>query len=76
MIAMSIVIFAGAFAMATYAVAATILPNLAAIGDALAGRSRAAFPPLSAQVRAERRAAVMRWAATPRVPARPLRAAA
>lgn len=62
-------IFAGAFAVAAYAMAVTVAPNLSRIGDALAGRAPQ-FAPLGALVLAERRIAVRRWASGPAAPAR------
>ncbi len=76
MIVLGILIFAGAFGIASYAIAATILPRLDRIADALAGRPQAAFAPLSDLVIAERRIAVRRWAANSQAPSPVWRAAA
>lgn len=66
-------VFVGAAGAAAYVMYATAAPNWARIADALAGRSGSAAA-LEPRLRAERRAAVRRWAASPR-PAR-LRAVA
>ena len=66
-------VFVGAASAAGYAIYATAAPNWARIADALTGRSGSAAV-LEPRIRAERRAAVRRWAGSPQ-PAR-LRAAA
>lgn len=65
----AIVTFGGAFALAAYAMLATIAPNLGKIAAALRGEPQhARFEPLAALVLAERRIAVRRWAAAPARP--------
>lgn len=75
-VALSIVVFVGAFVIASYAICATVLPRFARIADALAGRPQAAFAPLSSLVLAERRIAVRRWAANSQAPSPAWHAAA
>jgi len=58
-------VFVGAASAAGYAIYATAVPNWSRIADALAGRSGSAAA-LEPRVRAERRAAVRHWAASPR----------
>lgn len=66
MTVLSVVIFGGAFATTLYAFYATIVPARGRMIEALTGRRQARFEPLATLVRAERRIAVRRWAATPR----------
>lgn len=71
MAVMSVLVFGGALAVAMYAMAATLVPELGRIAAVLAGRPAERFAPLATLVRAERRIAVRRWAAAaPRNPAR------
>ena len=67
--------FAGALALSMYTMIATIAPALDQIRAALLGEQRS-FTPLATLVRAERRIAVRRWAATPARSTSVLRAAA
>lgn len=73
----SVVVFAGAFAVAAGVIAATVAPQWQRIVRLAAGNVEPAFAPLSQLASAERRIAVRRWASAP-VPAgvRRLRAAA
>ncbi|WP_081974326.1 MULTISPECIES: hypothetical protein [Sphingomonas] len=73
----SVLVFAGAFAVAAGVIAATVAPQWQRIVRLAAGNVEPAFAPLSQLASAERRIAVRRWASAP-VPAgvRRLRAAA
>jgi len=73
----SVLVFAGAFAVAAGVIAATVAPQWQRIARLAAGNVEPAFAPLSQLASAERRIAVRRWASAP-VPAgvRRLRAAA
>ena len=63
---MAIMTFGGAFAVAGYALLATIAPNIEKIVTALRGEPQhIRFEPLASLVLAERRIAVRRWAASP-----------
>jgi hypothetical protein len=60
---MTVAIFAGALSTASYALYATVAPNLDKVLGALRGEmAPARVAPLAALVRAERRIAVRRWA--------------
>ena len=62
--AMAIVLFGGAFSVAGYAIAGTVLPQMDKITAALRGNvPPARFEPLAALVKAERRIAIRRWSA-------------
>ncbi len=76
MVVLGILVFAASFGIAAYAIAATVLPRLDRIVDALAGRPEAVFAPLSRGVLTERRLAVRRWAAISRASSPGLHAAA
>ena len=73
----SVLVFAGAFAVAAGVIAATVAPQWQRNVRLAAGNVEPAFAPLSQLASAERRIAVRRWASAP-VPAgvRRLRAAA
>ena len=73
----SVLVFAGAFAVAAGVIAATVAPQWQRIVRLASGHVEPAFAPLSQLALAERRIAVRRWASAP-VPAgvRRLRAAA
>ena len=73
----SVLVFAGAFAVAAGVIAATVAPQWQRIVRLASGHVEPAFSPLSQLASAERRIAVRRWASAP-VPAgvRRLRAAA
>ena len=73
----SVLVFAGAFAVAAGVIAATVAPQWQRIARLAAGNVEPAFAPLSQLASAVRRIAVRRWASAP-VPAgvRRLRAAA
>ncbi|NYD90258.1 hypothetical protein [Sphingomonas melonis] len=73
----SVLVFAGAFAVAAGVIAATVAPQWQRIVRLASGHVEPAFAPLSQLASAERRIAVRRWASAP-VPAgvRRLRAAA
>lgn len=64
--AVAILVFGGATALTLYALVTTVRPQAARIIAILRGRdaSAARFEPLSTLVRAERRIAVRRWAAS------------
>ncbi|WP_051083421.1 hypothetical protein [Sphingomonas sp. Mn802worker] len=63
LIVLDVLIFGGATIGATYAMAATVMPNVGRIMDALSGQPEARFEPLATLVRAENRIAVRRWSA-------------
>ena len=68
---MSMVVFAGAFALSASVIALAIGPQWRRIVSLASGNTEPAFAPLSHLASAERRIAVRRWASNP-VPA-PLR---
>ncbi|WP_221191011.1 hypothetical protein [Sphingomonas sp. BK580] len=71
---MTFAIFAGALSTASYALHATLAPNLEKILGALRGEmAPARAAPLAALVRAERRIAVRRWAGAAAPAVAPLR---
>lgn len=61
---LSVLVFGSAFAVSIYALADTLAPAMPQIRRALAGAPPLRFAPLAQLVRAERRIAVRRWAAT------------
>ena len=60
-----IMVFSGAFATASFAIAATVAPQWRRIAKLASGHPETAFAPLSSLVHAERRIAVRRWASAP-----------
>ena len=60
---LAVTLFVGSFVLSAYVIAAAIGPNAERIADTLFGR-QVGSPPLAILVRAERRIAVTRWAAT------------
>ncbi|WP_375392118.1 hypothetical protein [uncultured Sphingomonas sp.] len=61
----AVAVFAGAMAMAVAAIWSTVAPEWHRIARLAVGQVEEPFRPLAALVRAERRIAVKRWAASP-----------
>lgn len=73
----SILVFAGAFALSIGVIAAAVGPQWRRIARLAAGNIETSFAPLQQLARAERRIAVRRWASAPvPAPLRRMRAAA